>query len=99
MRIEKPSFDARIRKKICEDLQLLISQPTALEDPPCPGCRIHDLQICSSKCPEAPRALSIDPGRYPIEPKVTPLVFELRTTRVMQTCWSCEGHMDPEGRL
>jgi len=99
MKIEKPDLDISFQEKVCEDLKVLISQPTMLEEPPCPNCTKHDLSVCSSKCPDAPRALSIEPDRYPIEPKVTPLVFELKATRVMQTCWPCEGHMSPEGEL
>ncbi len=30
---------------------------------------------------------------------MVPLVFELAATRVMQPCWSCEGHLDPDGGL
>jgi hypothetical protein len=40
-----------------------------------------------------------NPVRYPIESKVVPLVFELTASRLMQTCWSCEGHMDKQNRL
>lgn len=28
-----------------------------------------------------------------------PLVFELAATRLMQPCWSCEGHLGPDGAL
>lgn len=99
MKIEKPELNLEGNERICADLELLLSQPKAAEDPPCPNCENHRPLTCSADCPDAPRALSIEPDRYPIELKVTPLVFELRTSRVMQTCWSCEGHMDPEGNL
>ena len=54
---------------------------------------------CSVDCPEAPRALSSEPDRYPIEQGVVPLVFELSRMREVTPCWSCEGHLDNQGSL
>jgi hypothetical protein len=43
--------------------------------------------------------MSSDPERFPIEPKIAPLVFALYATRVCRPCWSCEGHLDAVGKL
>lgn len=66
----------------------------------CPRCgETRCACACWSGCPEAPRALSVDPERHPIEPAMVPLVFEMRRLGVFDTCWSCEGHLGPDGRL
>lgn len=36
--------------------------------------------------------MSSDPERYPIEPKIVPLVYAMHASRVCPPCWSCEGH-------
>ncbi|MFC3070715.1 hypothetical protein [Phenylobacterium soli] len=72
-----------------------------------PGCAVR-CAICGStmcecactpECPQASAALSVDPELYPIEPAMTPLVFEMKRLGVFETCWSCEGHDAPDGRL
>ncbi len=52
---------------------------------------------CSTKCPDAPRMLSSDPESFPIESGIVPLVYVLADTGVIQTVWSCEGHLQPSG--
>lgn len=99
MEIEKPSKSSVDETQIISDLELLLKQPSPAELPPCQNCTDHKVYQCSPQCPDAPQALSIEPERYPIEQKVVPFVFELRTSRLMQTCWSCEGHMNPQGEL
>jgi hypothetical protein len=54
---------------------------------------------CSPDCPDAPQALSSDPDAYPIEPGIVPLVFALTRTGLFAPCWSCEGHLRPDGSL
>ena len=54
---------------------------------------------CSPFCPEAGKALSADPERYPIEPRILPLVFAMKRLRVFDPCWSCEGHAAADGSL
>lgn len=54
---------------------------------------------CVSTCPDAPRALSCDPGRQPLEIGIVPLVFEMKRLGMFQPCWSCEGHANPDGSL
>ncbi|MEQ9502722.1 MAG: hypothetical protein RIT81_37980 [Deltaproteobacteria bacterium] len=54
---------------------------------------------CSATCPEAPRRLSSDPERYPVEPHIVSLVYALAATEGLQPCWSCEGHRSTGGAL
>lgn len=99
MEIEPPGPFVENRQRTRAELELLLCQPGSHLAPPCQNCQEHIISQCNAKCVNAPRALSSDPARYPVEPKVVPLVYELRKTRVMQPCWSCEGHMDADGKL
>lgn len=54
---------------------------------------------CSPRCPDAARALSVDPQRYPIESAILPLVYEMKRLGLFVPCWSCEGHARPDGTL
>jgi hypothetical protein len=54
---------------------------------------------CSAACPEAPRRLSSDPERYPVEPRIVALVYAVAATDGLQPCWSCEGHPSSNGSL
>jgi len=89
------SCDAAMR----ESLQRFIDHAEPALVAPCPGCLKHMPENCSPKCDDASRALSIDPERYPLEPKVIPLVYEVMASAGLKSCWSCEGHMDNEGEL
>lgn len=83
------------------DLHELLRQPFDNELRPCKGCeevcacakrsRSCCCQ-CSAHCPSAGRILSNDGERYPIEPDVLPLVYALSALRIVEPCWSCEGH-------
>jgi hypothetical protein len=53
---------------------------------------------CHRFCPAAPRRLSSEGERSPVEPLVAPLVFELKRLGMFYPCWSCEGH-DRDGNL
>lgn len=101
MRIPQPNFSNTEKDHIVTDLQLLIDQPDANQSPPCPNCTKIDVSSvdCSFNCDNAAEALSEDPERYPVEPNVVPLVFELTTMRLVQTCWSCEGHANIDGKI
>ncbi len=90
-----PACDPSIQRQ----LEVFINQPEPEEVAPCPGCNQHIPVHCSPTCDRAAQALSIEPEKYPIEDKVVPLVFEIMATRLIQTCWSCEGHLDYESRL
>lgn len=50
-------------------------------------------------CSHAPAQLSSEPQLFPIEPEVLPLVYGLTVLRVIETCWSCQGHRDDKGGL
>lgn len=66
----------------------------------CPDCGSTGCQcMCSVHCPEAPGLLSSDPEKYPVEPGVMPLVFEMKRLGIFRPCWSCEGHLGPDGSL
>ncbi|MBI3773413.1 MAG: hypothetical protein HY272_12025 [Gammaproteobacteria bacterium] len=99
MKIIKPNIDVQHNRQIRADLLRLIAQPSAAEAPPCPSCTLHPKLACSSNCEHAPQQLSIDAVNYPIETNVVPLVYELASVRLIQPCWSCEGHLNPNGEL
>lgn len=98
MKIDKPKFNSLSKDQAIVELRNIIKQPKAAELPPCPGCSVPPIN-CSPSCPHAAGALSSDPVRYPVEPKVVPIVFEMATLRLIQPCWSCEGHMTADGSL
>lgn len=99
MRINTPKSNIQDITQVCEALELIISQPTASELSPCENCEQHVPDDCSPSCDNVQTSLSSDPGRHPIESKVAPLVFELSSLRVIQPCWSCEGHFNQDGEL
>lgn len=99
MHIDKPKDDLYDANKTKEDLEFFLSQSSPQEVPPCPYCSNHVKSQCSSSCSSASTALSSHPKEFPIEANVVPLVFGLMSTRVTQTCWSCEGHMDTNNNL
>lgn len=89
-------------------LEVLLDQPSDKQRRPCPDCTIrcscsrHSTTCCcgcSPECAVAPRALSSDPDRYPIEPAIVPLVYCMTDLRVIETCWSCEGHINDAGSV
>ncbi len=91
-----------------QDLLKFLEQPTDRDRRPCPTCDIpcrcvkrssHCCCSCSPRCPEAPRLLSSEPDRYPIEPSTVPLVYALTALQLIPPCWSCEGHLTPAGDL
>lgn len=66
----------------------------------CPKCGSSACQCrCAPDCPDAPHALSSDPDAYPIEGAILPLVFEMKRLGMFRPCWSCEGHLGPDGTL
>ncbi len=66
----------------------------------CPVCGGTDCRcMCNRKCEEMPAAISSDGAKYPVEPAIAPLVFELTRLGCFEPCWSCEGHTDKQGGL
>ncbi|MBL4622294.1 MAG: hypothetical protein JKY89_07830 [Immundisolibacteraceae bacterium] len=98
MKIQPPKDDLRFDSSTHDLLKLFIEQPEPRLAPPCSGCNRHEPTNCTAQCDRAAAALSIDPEQYPIEPKVVGLVFEITASRLLQTCYSCEGH-SREGEL
>lgn len=81
-----------------------VKRAHALGPMPDPVCCVHCADYtpstrCHRYCPAAPRRLSSEGERSPVEPLVAPLVFELKKLGVFYPCWSCEGHCDQAGRL
>ena len=100
MHIPQPKFTQAGHLEIINDLTRLIQQPSADQLPPCPNCKqTTKVTDCSPKCSGAAEALSEDPNLHPIEPNIVPLVFELTSMRLVQTCWSCEGHASFDGGI
>lgn len=99
MKIAKPSVALLPDTDVREDLTLFMQQPGPEQSAVCQGCTQHSTANCSAKCLEAPQALSIDPIQHPIERNVVSFVYELAATRMLETCWSCEGHMGEDNEL
>ena len=99
--------EANSRSQRGTDLRLLLAQPTDKQQRPCPGCDIlcscqkssrTCCCNCSPACPQVMHNLSSEPQEHPIEPNVLPLVYSMNVVRVIQPCWSCEGHMQDDGQ-
>ena len=92
MKIPPPRDNLLFESSIRRQLEMFIGQPEPSAIAPCSGCNQHEPANCAPACERAPGALSIDPEQYPIEPKIVGLVYEVNACRVLQTCYSCEGH-------
>lgn len=107
MRIDQLGPDTEFYRQGREELELLLSQPTVREMRPCPSCTVPCpcsksptcTCACSPRCEHAPRQMSSEPDRYPIEARVVPLVYELYALKVCDPCWSCEGHCSADGLI
>lgn len=100
MKIGTPDTDFIDLEQVKLDLQKFIDQQDTWQSPPCPNCKDFNPQSCSPDCSEAATSLSIDPERYPVERNVIAVTYELNATRLLKTCWSCEGHMrDGEDKI
>lgn len=89
------SADAGETKK---ELLFLLNSAT-LHAPVCsPECELHRDTGCDKNCGSAAELLSSEKG-YPLEDKITPLVFEIKRMGVFEPCWSCEGHLGLDGKL
>lgn len=107
MYIPTPKQDFLNRESAREELEKLIAQPTAQQVRPCTGCLLpcdanHAWECasnCNANCDNAPLALSSEPEQHPIENAVIGIVFELSTLRLVQPCWSCEGHLNGQGQM
>ena len=98
--IKQRECNARGLKAIHHDLRR-VRKLGPLKDPVCrPDCPEYNPEkICHGNCPFAPSRLSSEAEKYPLEKRITPLVFELKKLGVFLPCWSCEGHNDHNGDL
>ena len=107
MYIPTPKSGFLNKEKAEQELEELIKQPGPQEERPCPNCQLpcefHFPAACAiscdANCVNVPLALSSEPDKHPIEACVVKIVFELSTLRLMQPCWSCEGHLNGQGEL
>ena len=107
MYIPKPNSGMFDMSQAEQDLERLIAQPTAQQLRPCPNCQLpcdsdtpaHCAQNCEPSCVNAPAALSSEPEQHPVERHIVNIVFELSSLRLLQPCWSCEGHLNGQGDL
>lgn len=66
----------------------------------CPSCGSKSCQCnCGPQCEHAPRMMSSDPEKFPIEAGIVPLVYALYDLEIGLPCWSCEGHEGLDGEL
>lgn len=103
MRVSKRPDDPARTEMLRQDLTAFLRM-SEIAKPVCgPNCPKNDTQPgdlnCSRNCPDVSHALSSEPERFPIEEKIAPLVFEMKRTGAFYPCWSCEGHLDPSGKL
>ena len=107
MRIAPPREEIVATAELRRQMEALLAAPGPGEQRPCPGCTMTCHRCgstgctchCSPDCANATTALSEEPVRHPIEPRMTPLVYQLNALRVFQPCWSCEGHVAADGTL
>jgi hypothetical protein len=107
VKIELSQADDRDRLAHRARLEALLAQSGPRQERPCPGCDVPCACSgspsctcgCALSCGHAPKQLSSDPERHPIEDRITPLVYALYSLKVCEPCWSCEGHYDASGML
>lgn len=94
-----PRRDRSARKTVKRDLKRARKLGPAPEPVCACDCPDYDPGVgCHRFCHAAPLRLSSDP-LSPVEPLITPLVFELKRLGVFHPCWSCEGHDAAGGQL
>ena len=107
MKIDYPDTDISLVESRLLEVDWLLSSLNSTTGRPCPGCTIkcdkcgsnHCNCNCAVTCVNAPAQLSSEHARYPIEDNVLPLGFTLRSMKVCDPCWSCEGHLDGAQKL
>lgn len=100
MHITQPRADLLSLDQQISDLERLLEPAADMNFHPCPGCsKVLHSGGCSPLCNDAAKALSSEPDRYPLEPFVVAIVYELNNLYLLQSCWSCQGHLDQQGRL
>lgn len=100
MRINQRNVSANQQNVLRQEIARA-RQSGPLPEPICtPDCPDYNSGTgCDRRCEYAPARLSSEPETYPLESKITPLVFELKKLGIFHPCWSCEGHNDHSGNL
>ena len=107
MRIEGAHSNPALLRTYRNDIENLLDQPSDREMRPCPGCNLTCPACgsqscncqCTAGCDDAPRMMSAEPEDLPIEAGIISLVYALNCLRLLQPCWSCEGHVNKAGDL
>lgn len=98
MRIARLKKSAKKQSELRKELEQ-ITRSEAGRPPVCADhCTKYEKIRCHRDCPDARFMLSSD-ADYPLEPKITPVVFELKRLGVYHPCWSCEGHLGLAGEI
>jgi len=106
MRVEGPDFSPDFAERQHEELNSLVREISTDTRRPCVAC---DLACscsasttckcdCSPDCAHAPAMMTSDP-EFPVESLIAPLVYAFLELRQCPPCWSCEGHLSPDGSL
>lgn len=106
MKIIDNRHQSEQKTEVLIKLRDLIAQPSDTQARPCPDCSIRfgeetllSAENCSSACKYAPRHMSGEPDKFPIEAGSVPLVYALYSLRLITPCWSCEGHLNADGGI
>lgn len=99
--------DSERDENTIRDIEFLLQQPGVSDarvcsgcDKTCDVCGANDCTCtCSPQCTHAPFAMSSEPDLYPIEKKITALVYGFNSLRICAPYWSCEGHMRADGEV
>lgn len=98
MRIARLKKSAKKQSEVRKELEQ-ITRAEPGKPPVCADhCTKYEEMLCHRDCPDARFMLSSD-AEYPLEPKITPVVFELKRLGVYHPCWSCEGHLGLAGEI
>jgi hypothetical protein len=100
MRIEPRDDTADREKLVAQEVRRAHALGPAPDPVCCASCPDYKASAgCHRDCAAAPLRLSSDGERSPVEPRVAPLVFELKRLGVFYPCWSCEGHTNAAGQV
>lgn len=107
MKIENFAGNEDFHAKRRQALSDLMAFRQQREGRACPGCDLvcakcgsaSCLCNCGPDCEQAPRMLSSEPEKFPIEEGIVPLVYALYDMEIGLPCWSCEGHKGLDGKI
>lgn len=99
MKIAERSKSHERARLVSGEINTFLQHSAAPQVPCATDCSEAGKGHCSRDCQDIAKMLSSDPDKFPIEGKVVPLTYELGTFEGFDTCWSCEGHLRPSGKL